>query len=68
MLDYQYFKDRYQLIAVDLSNQNELDVDSRAVQQIEFYGILKINSKVRTILEKPKETMPEFYKGTPKVL
>ena len=29
-LDYQYFKDQYQLIAVDLSKQKELDSDPRA--------------------------------------
>ena len=44
-LDYQYFKDHYNLIAVDLSKQRELDVDSRAVQQIEFYGMLKTTHK-----------------------
>ena len=37
LLDYQYFKDRCQLIAVDLSKQKELDADPRAIQQIEFY-------------------------------
>ena len=68
MLDYQYFKDHYQLIAVDLSKQKELDADSRAVQQIEFYGMLKTNSQVCTVLEKLKETMLEFYKGTAKVV
>ena len=36
LLDYQYFKDHYQLIAVDLSKQKELDSDPRATQQIEF--------------------------------
>ena len=54
--------------AVDLSKQKELDADSRAVQQIEFYGMLKTNLQVCTILEKSKETMLEFYKGTAKVL
>ena len=34
LLDYQYFKDHYNLIAIDLSKQNELDADSRAIQQI----------------------------------
>ena len=34
LLDYQYFKDQYQLIAVDLSKQKELDADPRAIQQI----------------------------------
>ena len=32
LLDYQYFKNYYQLIAVDLSKQNALDPDSRAFQ------------------------------------
>ena len=41
LLDYQYFKDHYQLIAVDLSKQKELDADSRVIQKIEFYGMLK---------------------------
>ena len=68
LLDYQYFKDHYQLIAVDLSEQKELDVDPRAIQKIEFYEMLKTNSQVRTVLEKSKETVLEFYKGTAKVL
>ena len=62
LLDYQYFKDHYNLIAVDLSKQKELDADSRAIQQIEFYGMLKTNSQVCTVLEKSKENMLEFYK------
>ena len=68
LLDYQYFKDHYNLIAVDLSKQKELETDSRAIQQIEFYGMLRTNSQVCTVLEKSKETMLEFYKGTVKVL
>ena len=32
LLDYQYFKDNYQLIAVDLSKQKELDANPRAIQ------------------------------------
>ena len=34
LLDYQYFKNHYKLIAVDLSTQKELDADPRAIQQI----------------------------------
>ena len=67
LLDYQYFKDHYQLIPVDLSKQKELDADPRIIQQIEFYGMLKTNSQVCTVLEKSKETVLEFYKGTAKV-
>ena len=34
LLDYAYYKDNYRLVAVDLSKQKDLDVDSRAIQQI----------------------------------
>ena len=54
LLDYQYFTDHYQSIAVDVSKQKALDADSRAIQPIEFYGILKTNSQVCTILEQNK--------------
>ena len=36
LLDYSYFKDYYKMIAVDLSKQQVLDVDPRAIQQIDF--------------------------------
>ena len=57
LLDYDYFKKNYQLIAVDLSKQRERDADPRAIQQIEFIGMLKTRSNVLTILEKSKETI-----------
>ena len=69
LLDYAYFKDNYILIAVDLSKQKALDADPRT-QQIVFQGVVggADNTKVRlyTILEKSKETVLEFYKGTEK--
>ena len=34
LLDYNYFKEHYKLVAVDLSKQKELDADPRAIQQI----------------------------------
>ena len=56
LLDYAYFKDKYRLIAIDLSKQKALHADSRAIQQIVFQGITggADNSKERlyTILEK----------------
>ena len=56
LLDHQYFKDHYNLIAIDLSKKKESDDDSRAIQQIEFYRMVKTNSQVCTILEESKET------------
>ena len=41
MLDHDYIKNHYRLIAVDLSRQKELDADPKAIQQIEFVGQLK---------------------------
>ena len=71
-MDYAYFKDNYRLIAVDLSKQKALDADLRAIQQIVFQEVVggENNAKIRpyTILEKSKETILEFVKGTAKVL
>ena len=36
LLDYDYFKKHYKLVAADLSKQEELDADPKAIQQIEF--------------------------------
>ena len=67
LLDYNYFKKHYKLVAVDLSKQKELDADPRAIQQIEFKYMLGTNSTIYWVLEKSKETILEFYKGTVKV-
>ena len=67
LLDLNYFKKHYKLIAVDFSKQKELDADPRAIQQIEFKYMLGTNSTIYWILEKSKETILEFYKGTVKV-
>ena len=68
LLDYAYFKDNYRLIVVDVSKQKALDADPRAIQQIVFQGKTKQKTRQYTILEKSKETVLEFYKGTAKVL
>ena len=41
LLDCDYIKYHYRLIAVDSSRQKELDADPKAIQQIEFAGQLK---------------------------
>ena len=43
LLDFNYFKKHYKLVAVDLSKQKELDADPRAIQQIEFKYMLGTN-------------------------
>ena len=67
LLDFNYFDKHYKLVAVDLSKQKELDADLRAIQQIEFKQMLGTNSTIYWVLEKSKETILEFYKGTVKV-
>ena len=70
-MDYAYFKDHYRLIAVDLSKQKALDTDPRAIQQIVFPGVVGAGAgtkmRLYTILEKSKETILKFAKGTVKV-
>ena len=68
--DYTYFKDTYKMIAVDLSKQEALDADSRAIQQINFTANLKGagNTRIYFILEEGKETILNFLQGTVKVL
>ena len=73
LLNFAYFKKSYRLIAADLSKQKALDADLRAIQQIIFTGKIKAteaNTRVIIyyILEKSKETILEFSKGTTKVL
>ena len=70
---FAHFEKNYKLIAVDLSKQKALDAGSRAIQQIIFTGKIKVkeaNTKVIIyyILEKSKETILQFSKGTTKVL
>ena len=67
LLDYDYFNKYYKLVAVDLSKQKELDADPRAIQHIEFKYMLEANSTIYWVLEKSKETILEFHKGTVKV-
>ena len=70
LLDYSYFKDTYKMIAVDLSKQQVLDADPRAIQQIKFTANLDRagNTRIYFILEEAKETILDFSQGTVKVL
>ena len=69
LLDYSYFADTYKMIAVDLSKQQALDTDPRAIQQINFTANLDRAGDTRVfILEEAKETILDFSQGTVKVL
>ena len=70
LLDYSYFADTYKMIAIDLSKQQALDADPRAIQQINFTANVDRagNTRVYFILEEAKETILDFSQGTVKVL
>ena len=54
LLDYEYFKDHYQLIAIDLSKQIELEnPDLR--QQINFIG--RLEEQCSLLLRKKKKPL-----------
>ena len=71
MPDYNYFKDYYKVIAINLSKQEALDTDPKAIQQINLTGNLERERNVDTtlffIIEEAKETVLNFSKGTVKV-
>ena len=64
LLDYEYFKDHYKLIAIDLSKQIELEnLDLK--QQINFIGTLEENNVTMfSIIEKKEETTFDFSKNS----
>ena len=70
LLDYTYFKKYYKMIVVDLSKQQALDADPKAIQQINFTANLDRagNTRLYFILEEAKETIFEFSQRTVKVL
>ena len=70
LLDYTYFKKYYKMTATDLSKQEALDPDPKAIQQISFTANLNRAGYTRFyfIPEEAKETVFEFSQGTVKVL
>ena len=70
LLDYNYFKKHYKMIVIDLSNQQALDADPKAIQQINFTGNLSGNNNrlMFFIIEEVKETVLDFSQRTVEVL
>ena len=62
LLDYVYFKNYYKMITIDLSKQQVLDADPRAIQQINVTANLDRdgNTRIYFILEEAKETVLDF--------
>ena len=63
-------KKYYKLIAVNLSKQQKLDADPKAIQQVNFNGNLNRaeGPAMLFIIEEAKEIILDFSKGTVKVL
>ena len=57
LLDYPYFKENYNMIAIDLSKQQALDADPRKIQQINFTANLDRagNTAMFFIIEQEKK-------------
>ena len=64
LLDYDYFKKYYKLIAIDLSKQQVLQENKELIQQIKLIGRLDINANasanVFIIIEKKENTILEI--------
>ena len=67
LLDYNYFKNYFKMIAIDLSKQQALDGYPKAIQKINFTGNLEEQSTIFFIVEEAKETVLDFSQRTVKV-
>ena len=68
LLDYNYIKEHYKMIAIDLSQQQELDADPKAIQQINFTANLdRDGDTIFFIVEQAKKTILDFSQGTVKI-
>ena len=64
LLDYTYLKKYYKMIAIDLSKQQVLDADPKAIQKINFTANLDRagNTRFFFILKKQKQLFLNFHK------
>ena len=68
LLDYDYFKKYYKLIAIDLSKQQALQENEDLIQQINFIGRLTEAANVFIIIEKKEKTILEFSQNLANVI
>ena len=64
LLDYIYFNKYYKMIAVDLSTQQALNANPKAIQQINFTANLDRagSTRIYFILKEVEETVLDFSK------
>ena len=68
LLDYDYFRKCYKLIAIDLSKQQVLQENKDLIQQINFLGKLEEAANVFIIIEKKENTILEFSQNLANVV
>ena len=68
LLDYDYFKKYYKLIAIDLSKQHVLQENEDLIQQINFIGRLTEAANVFIIIEKKENTILELSQNFANVI
>ena len=68
LLDYDYFKKYYKLIAIDLSKQQVLQENEDLIQQSNFIGKLEEAAHIFIIIEKKENTILEFSQNLANVI
>ena len=68
LLDYDYFKKHYKLIAIDLSKQQVLQENEDLIQKINFTGRLSEAANVFIIIEKKEHIILEFSQNFANVI
>ena len=68
LLDYDYFKKYYKLIAIDLSKKQVLQENEDLIQQINFIGRLTEAANIFIIIKKKEHTILEFSQNFANVL
>ena len=68
LLDYDYFKKYYKLIAIDLSKQQVLQENEDLIKQINFIGRLEEAANIFIIIEKKEHTILGFSQNFANVL
>ena len=68
LLDHSSFKYYSKMIAIDLTKQQAVDADLKAIPKINFTGNLEREENANTtmlfIIEEAKETISDFSQGT----
>ena len=68
LLDYDYFKKYFKLVAIDLSKQQVSQENEDLIQQIDFIGKLEEAANVFIIIEKKENTILEFSQNLANVI